>query len=177
MPRTAAPALTANARRPLTAAVALFWSLALFAAVMVIALAAEIRGMIPVVALAFALGGLVLAASAVVGLWTAALLLIQPDPALTVGPEGLWDRRLSPAPLPWDAIRWRRVTVSRKRKAADAVQFRLTAPYPIHPPARALALVNRMLGLPPYTVQAVGLDVGTDRIAAACALYRPSESS
>lgn len=175
MPRAPAP-FTARGRRPLAALLAMVWLLGVFASVMVIVLAAEIRAQNPLLALGFALGGLVMAAATGVALWTALQVLLLPDPILTLGPEGLWDRRLSPAPLPWAAIRWRRVTVSRKRKAADSVQFHLDAPHPLHLPARAQGLANRMLGYPPYTVQAMGLDATTDQIAAACARYKPAES-
>jgi hypothetical protein len=72
-----------------------------------------------------------------------------PDPARLIAPAGLRDRRLSPAPLPWLALRWRRVTVSSRRKAADSEAFHRDPAHPMRWSARALGLANRMLGHSP----------------------------
>lgn len=103
----------------------------------------------------------------------------SPGPVVVIGPEGLWDRRLSAAPIPWQALRWRRVTRSTKRSAMDAVRFELAGPEAqsaaprLRLPARLMAPVNRLAGLLPYAVSPVGLDTHTHWIAEACARYQP----
>ncbi len=123
--------------------------------------------------------GLVVVGAMAVELAAAWRLLRSPDATLTIGPDGLWDRRLSPGPIPWAALRWRRVTRSTKRAAMDAVRLDLDpqAAARTYPTVRLLAAVNRLARLLPYPVTPVGLDRSTAEIAAACARYKPPEAA
>jgi hypothetical protein len=177
MPRRApAPTLTARPRRLLAGVMGLALGLCLGAGVFVVVLSAASALRSPVMLVGVPAGILVVAAMAI-ELAAAWRLVRSQGPVLTIGPEGLWDHRLSRAPIPWQALRWRRVTRSKKRAAMDTVRFDIDAGQiaHLHLAARLLAPVNRLAGLLPYSVNPVGIDAPTARIAEACARHKPPE--
>lgn len=167
------PTLTANARRGWALAVLAGLALGAAGAAGVLAIGLAIGRAEPVFAILASVSGLVLLGLLGLEARTAWLLWREPDPILTIGPEGLWDRRLSPAPIPWAALDWQRVTVTQKRRAVDAVRFDTDAPERTRFHARLLARLNARFGYVPYAVMQIGLDTTTDAIAAACARHKP----
>ncbi|MCC6000611.1 MAG: hypothetical protein JJU19_07060 [Pararhodobacter sp.] len=152
------------------------WLLMALAALMVVALAVEMMAELPWAGLIFLAMGLATGAAGVTGAWGTLDMLRLPAPILTIGPAGVHDRRLSATPIPWEAIRWRRVILSTTRANGDTVQLWIDANIPIRPPMRVLAVANRMLGRPPYSVLTFALEIQTDAIAAAMNRYKRPET-
>lgn len=177
MPRRPPPTFEARPRRLLVAGLLAVLAVSLAAGLAAAALSAAAAARAPVLLAGVPAGLLVMGAMAI-ELAAAWRLWRSPDAGLTIGPEGLWDRRVSAAPIPWAALRWRRVTRSTKRAAMDAVRFDLdpAALAGVHGSVRLLAAINRLAGLLPYSVAPVGLDRTTPQIAEACARYKPPEA-
>jgi hypothetical protein len=169
-----APVVCAHAA-PLRCALAIgVWAVILFAAAMAMLLAAELLADSPLLGLGFMLPGLIMALIGALGIWAMVDTLRLPGPVLTIGPAGVRDRRITDATLPWSEIEWQRVVVSTKRANGEAVQFHLHGAYPISLPHRAMAVANRLMGHPPLTIVAMGIDRSTPDIAAAFARFKPA---
>lgn len=141
---------------------------------MVIALSGQLVAEgLALMALVFAPLGAAIAAFGGLMLWYLARLWTLPRPVIRVGPEGLTDRRLSEAPLPWRGLRWQRV-VSTGRGAGDAVLVQTDAPLSPDIPQRLLAALYRARGRPPWAVLTLGTGVTTGELAAALTRYRPA---
>ena len=152
------------------------WALMGFAALAVVAMSLVLIVEVWWAGLLFLALGLVTGASGLAGVMGALDMLRLPEPILQIGRDGLHDRRLSEALIPWDNLRWRRVILSTTRANGDTVQLWIDGDYPIRPAMRALALGNRLVGRPPYSVLTFALGIQTDAIARAMNRYkRPEE--
>lgn len=173
--RSPEPDLTAhpNALRCALALVA--WALMGLAALAVVAMSLALMREVAWAGLIFLVLGLATGAAGVVGVLGTLDMLRLPAPILTIGAEGLRDRRLSAALIPWQAIRWRRVILSTTRANGDTVQLWIDGDYPVRPAMRALALANGLVGRPPYSVLTFGLGIQTDAIARAMNRYKRPE--
>lgn len=169
------PDLTAHPNALRCALALALWALMVLAAVMVVAMSFELLASVPWAGLIFLAMGLATGAAGVIGVWGALDMLRLPAPALSISAGGLRDRRLSEALIPWDAIRWRRVILSTTRANGDTVQLWIEGDFPIRAPMRALALANRLVGRPPYSVLTFGLGIQTDAIAKAMNRYKRPE--
>ncbi len=170
------PVLTAHPNALRCALALTLWALMLLAALMVLALAVELMGSVAWAGLIFLALGLATGAAGLVGVLGVLDMLRLPEPILSIGPDGLRDRRLSDALIPWEAIRWRRVILSTTRANGDTVQLWIDTDVPIRPAMRALALGNRLVGRPPYSVLTFALGIQTDAIAGAMNRFKRPET-
>ena len=123
----------------------------------------EGQGM-PVWMLAVAL--LLAAFLAAVGLHLSVWCLRQlgaPDPVLAIGPEGFFDRRLCPQPIPWAQVT--RVDIYHARGVQ--VLFDLAPAVEVRRLPRLLARLNRSVGLPGYSLSLMATDAQDIDIARA----------
>ncbi|MEE7503390.1 STM3941 family protein [Methylobacterium sp. C33D] len=99
----------------------------------------------------------------VFGLCAARVLrtLFQRGPVVSVGPGGIFDRRLSTDWIPWTAVRGiATVQVRRQRMIAFEVDPRIAASLPWTKRARRVARLNRVLGDHRYWIASVDLRGG-----------------
>lgn len=169
------PTLTAHPDALRCAIALALWVLMALAAVMVLALSLQLMADVPWAGVIFLVLGLATGAAGVIGTLGTIDMLRLPAPILSIGPDGLHDRRLSAALIPWKAIRWRRVILSTTRANGDTVQMWIDADVPIRPAMRALALGNRLVGRPPYSVLTFALGSRTDAIAATMNQFKRPE--
>ncbi|MFT4176612.1 MAG: hypothetical protein QM627_08130 [Luteolibacter sp.] len=103
-------------------------------------------------------------------LWLMIDLFRLPAPLIMIGPEGVFDRRLSAEPIPWDRLSWRRTWLFG---FGGAVQ--LDTDFPLKPrlPQRALALLNRLCRYPAWNIVAFCTDADAKGIARVMEHFSP----
>lgn len=163
---SAAGLRTWSNRRGALLGLGLFWAaLALLGLGLAPVLVAESRGM-PWWMLA---AGVALAlALAAIGLRLAVFCLRQlgaPAPVLAIGPEGVFDRRLSATTIPWREIRF--VGVFHLRGTQVTFELTPAGDALVRPFERALARLSRLFLLPGYGVVLMGTDARAEEVAAA----------
>jgi hypothetical protein len=101
----------------------------------------------------------------------------QSGPVLTIGDDGILDRRLGPDPVPWDEIT-RLATV--RVWGHDVLELKLTGPERfLAPPAlvtRILVPVHRAMGLSPLLVSPAELDASFGDLLHAVRRFRPESA-
>ncbi|WP_457107836.1 STM3941 family protein [Methylobacterium sp. P5_C11] len=95
-------------------------------------------------------------------------MLFQRGPVVSVGPRGIFDRRLSTDWIPWTAIRGiATVAIRRQRVIALEVDPRVDASLPWTNCARRVARLNRVLGDHRYWMAAIEMRGGFPALSAA----------
>ncbi|MGT2488572.1 STM3941 family protein [Methylobacterium oryzae CBMB20] len=117
-------------------------------------------------------GGAACLGIGVFGLCAARVLrtLFQRGPVVSVGPGGIFDRRLSTDWIPWTAIRGiTTVQIRRQRLIALEVDPRIAASLPWTKRARRVARLNRILGDHRYWIASIDLRGGFTTLSDAVA--------
>ncbi|MFN4141959.1 hypothetical protein, partial [Aestuariivirga sp.] len=110
--------------------------------------------------------GLLLAAAGLVLAGLAWRIAWLRGPALELTEEGLRDRRLSPDVIPWDAISWRVMFNGRSYSLQFDVAEAQRKILRIYWPHRAMALFNRLMRHPEFTVVTLGTGLTAEAIGA-----------
>lgn len=116
----------------------------------------------------FALAMATAVALAAIGLRLSVYCLRQlgdPTPTLVIGPEGLFDRRLSNQTIPWAEVV--RLEVYHSRTTQVMFDLSPVGDALIHPFERALARLARCVLLPGYSVVLIGTDADVKDVVVA----------
>lgn len=120
--------------------------------------------------------GVVLAAAGIVmagQCWRAARLTGN---AIEMTDDGLLDRRLAAASIPWEAIRWKVIFNGRSYSVQADIREPARSAARIAWPARAAGLFNRMLRHPEFGIAALGTGLSAHDIAARMTAFKPPET-
>jgi hypothetical protein len=120
--------------------------------------------------------GLLLAGFGGSMLWVLAEQFLIPSPLLTIDAEGLWDRRISGAPLPWSAIKRIYPQQFDLRGLSRSLRIELSDPSCFRPPRHGvLRFLPYRRGRAPYLAIATGhLNAGADDVLASIESFQPS---
>ncbi len=91
--------------------------------------------------------------------------LAAPAPGLAVGPEGLLDRQLAAAPIPWSEIK--ALNIARFRTTRVRLELTAAGDARVRPVMRRLARLGRAVGMPSYGVSLMGLGAVDREVAVA----------
>lgn len=93
---------------------------------------------------------------------------------IEMGAEGLRDRRLSETVIPWETIRWKILFNGR----SYSLKFDVAEPTlgMLRPslPRRSLALLNRLVGYPAFTMATLGTGLSSHQLAARMERFKPA---
>jgi hypothetical protein len=125
------------------------------------------------VAIALAVGGLLLAAVGTVMAASSLRIWRLKGPAIAMSGEGLIDNRIAPQSIPWTAITYKVVFNSR----AYSLQFDVDPPareaIDVYWEHRLMGKFNRLLKFPELTVLTLGTGRSAHEIAGLMARFRP----
>lgn len=93
----------------------------------------------------------------------------DPEPTIVIGPEGLFDRRLSASTIPWAEIV--RLEVYHSRTTQVMFDLSPQGDALIHPFERALARLARCFLLPGYSMVLIGTDADVEDVVVAMRRY------
>lgn len=109
------------------------------------------------------------------------IMLRLPGPVIEIGPEGLRDWRLSPEVVPWDRIRWARMSFrmfnqnTYTRQGIREIVFSVDGPFRPRLLLWPTALFYRIFAPHPWPLMSFGTGMRSDQLAERLRRYRQPE--